>query len=203
MLIGLTGAYCAGKNFIGNLLQKRGFKVLDVDKLGHSAISISRELLISQFGKGILARDGSIDRSVLGKIVFSDQEKLKTLEAIIHPIANRMTEDWLIQNKGENLVINAALLHKSSAFKDLDCIILVRAHLLTRLLRARKRDKLAISMLLKRFASQKEFASQYFGKETDIYTVDNRASFGIFAQRSKRKLEQQIDAILAREGMVQ
>ena len=42
MLVGLTGAYSAGKNRVGVLLEQRGFQVLDVDKLGHRAIEAEK-----------------------------------------------------------------------------------------------------------------------------------------------------------------
>jgi len=203
MLIGLTGAYCAGKNHVGKLIEKRGFTVLDVDKLGHVAIRESKDLLVRRFGKDILQLDGEVDRKALGALVFSKPKKLRNLEEIVHPIVNRMTEEWVMKNVGSNLAINAALLHRSSVIDRLDFILLVRAPLLVRLLRAKKRDKLPIIHILKRFASQKNFASQYLEKETDIYTVDNRASFGIFAKHAEQALEQSVDAILAREGMVQ
>jgi dephospho-CoA kinase len=38
MIIGLTGTYCAGKNYIAGFFLKKGIPVLDVDKLCHSVI---------------------------------------------------------------------------------------------------------------------------------------------------------------------
>ncbi|MCL2374428.1 MAG: dephospho-CoA kinase, partial [Treponema sp.] len=49
-LIGLTGAYCAGKNRVALLLEQRGFAVLDVDKLGHEVIETEKTRLVSHFG---------------------------------------------------------------------------------------------------------------------------------------------------------
>jgi dephospho-CoA kinase len=50
----------------------------------------------------------------------------------------------------------------------------VEAPFLTRLFRAKRRDKLPFRELFKRFASQKGFASQYYQKKADIFKVENR-----------------------------
>ncbi len=202
MLIGLTGAYCAGKNYVGRLLEARGLEVLDVDKLGHRATEDEKAAIVARFGAGILRTDGTVDRAALGKLVFGRPAELAALEAIIHPAANRLVEEWIAERPGKDLVINAALLHRATVFRRLDFIIMVRAPFLQRLQRGRRRDGLPIRTLLRRFASQRNFASQYFEKAADIHIVDNRSASGPCARRRTRALERTLDTILAREGMV-
>jgi dephospho-CoA kinase len=200
-LIGLAGAYCAGKNYIAGLLKKRGLPVLDVDKLGHTALEAGREAVLARFGEDVLGPGGTIDRRRLGEKIFGKPEETAALEAIVHPLANRLTDEWIAEQKGGACVINAALLHKSSAFNRLDFIILVRAPFLIRLLRARKRDRLPWRILLKRFASQKQFTSQYLKGKADIYNVDNRGYPSWMSRFFRRKLENRIDRILSGEGI--
>jgi dephospho-CoA kinase len=200
-LIGLTGTYCAGKNYVGALLEERGLPVLDVDKLGHQAIELEREAILRRFGEDILGPTGAIDRRLLGAKVFGDRSELAALQDIVHPAANRMTDRWIADQGGRPCVINAALLHQSSAFPRLACVILVRAPVLTRLLRARKRDGLPLGRLLARFRSQKLFTSQYFAGKADIYVIENRGYFGFRASRNRKRLETQINDILSRLGM--
>ena len=202
MLIGLTGQYCAGKNHIAMLLEERGCEVLDVDKLGHRAIEAARDEIAARFGATVLDADGTVDRKALGKLVFGKAEELAALESIIHPAANRLTERWISERENKNLVINAALLHRSSVFARLDCVILVKAAFLTRLFRALRRDKLSIPVLLERFRSQKHFDSQYYSRKTDIHIVRNKGAFGPCVQLRARALERRIDSILTRIGMV-
>ncbi len=202
MLIGLTGKYCAGKNHVARMLENRGWLVLDVDKLGHRAIDAEREAIIARFGAAALGREGAIDRKALGALVFGKPQELAALEAIIHPAANRLTEEWIAEHPGQNLAVNAALLHRSSVFDRLDRIVLVTAPFPTRLFRALRRDGLSIMTLLKRFSSQKDFEAQYFAKKSDILIVRNKGAFGPFAAQNAKKLERRIDTILARIGMV-
>jgi dephospho-CoA kinase len=203
-IIGLTGTYCAGKNYVAALLAGRGLAVLDVDKLGHRAIVEEKAAIVARFGMDIMGNDGEVDRRRLGTKVFGRPDELAALEAIVHPAANRLTNEWLAAQGDRPCVVNAALLHRSSVFGRLDALILVRAPYITRLLRARKRDHLPWRVLIRRFHSQKGFISQYkdkrFSGDADIYFIDNRGCF--FPRLLEGVLVRRIDKILAKEGIV-
>jgi dephospho-CoA kinase len=194
MLIGLTGKYCSGKNHVAALLERRGLPVLDVDKLGHIAIENKKAAILERFGEGIQNQDGSINRRLLGEWVFGKGDELAALEAIVHPEANRLTLEWIAAQNGQPCVINAALLHRSSVFDRLDCLILVSAPLLVRLIRAKQRDKHPWAVLLRRFSSQKQFAAQYLAGNADIYKVENPGT-------NRIRLEHRIDTILSKLGL--
>jgi len=206
-LIGLTGLYCAGKNHVALLLEQRGLPVLDADKLGHAVIEMEKECLLSRFGAEILGEGGLVDRKRLGAKVFGRPGELAALENIIHPRVNRETLEWIKTRKEKACVINAALLHRSSAFNELDAVIVVEASFLIRLLRARRRDHLPLSQLVKRFRSQSDFDTQYFKGKTDIYRVSNSSGCpnsgcpGSRAGSLRNKLENRINEILSREGI--
>ena len=202
MLIGLTGTYCAGKNYVAGLLEERGLAVLDVDKLGYAAIEAEKEAIFSRFGRDITGPGGMVDRRLLGKKVFGKRGELAALEAIVHPVANRLTDEWIAGQGGKPCVINAALLHRSSVFGRLDCVILVCAPLLTRLARARKRDGLPWLALVKRFASQKHFTAQYLAGNADIYKIENRGFSPAASRRFRSGIERRIDEILSGEGIL-
>jgi dephospho-CoA kinase len=200
-IIGLTGTYCAGKNHVARLLEERGIPVLDVDKLGHKALEIERDAVAARFGPHILGPDGAVDRRRLGALVFGNPGELAALEGIVHPAANRLTLEWLAGREGCPCVINAALLHKSAALDRLDAIILVKAPVLTRLLRARRRDRLPWAELLKRFASQRDFTTQYFLGKSDIHTIHNRGYTSICTRFWRSSLEKRIALVIARLGI--
>jgi dephospho-CoA kinase len=208
MLIGLTGKYCAGKNHIGAIFKARGLPVLDVDKLGYQVLETEKETIFSKLGSDLQKSDGSLDRRLQGQRVFGNPKKLAILEAIVHPSVNRLTIEWIGDRGGSkqpgskqpgskqpSCVINAALLHKSEVFHQLDCIILVTAPVFVRFFRAKRRDKLPWLDIFKRFASQKDFNSQYLSVNAEIYRVGNPGLFG-----SRNILKHQIDKIL--EGIL-
>jgi dephospho-CoA kinase len=194
ILLGLTGLYCAGKNFVGGIFEKKGFAVLDVDKLGHAALENKKNIIAERFGVGVLGRDGAVDRRALGESVFGRPEELADLENIVHPEVNRLTLKWVDSNRDRSCVVNAALLHKSAVFGRLDALVFVKAPYPLRLFRARKRDRLSWKELLRRFESQ-HFDIYYSGKKADTYCIYNWG-FGIFSQLNRHSLEKRVDIIL-------
>ena len=200
-IIGLTGFYCAGKNHVARILEERSLPVLDVDKQGYEVIEKEKGRLIARFGEDILGNDGLVDRRRLGARVFGRSAELAALEEIIHPRVNQETLDWLNSREEKACVINAALLHRSSAFEVLDAVIIVEAPFVTRLFRARKRDLLPWAELIKRFRSQRKFNSQYLKRKTDIYRVENPGFFSFRSRFLRHKLEARIDEILSLQGI--
>jgi len=200
-IIGLTGSYCAGKNHVALLLEQRGLPVLDVDKLGHQVIKTEKDRLAARFGDDILDSGGQVDRKRLGAKVFGKPGELAALEEIIHPGANRETLAWINARAEKACVVNAALLHRSSAFEILDALIIVEAGFFTRLLRAKKRDALPLAVLLKRFRSQRNFTSQYSTGNADIYRVENSGFSGFRSRSLRNKLEKRINEILSLMGI--
>ena len=197
MLIGLTGKYCAGKNHAAAFLEKCGFPVLDVDKLGHTALEYKKDRVFSLFGNELKNPDGSVNRRLLGEKVFGKKDAITALEAIIHPQVNRMTMEWISSQNGKTCVINAALLHRSAVFGQFDCVLLVTAPFLVRLLRAKRRDRLSWSSILRRLISQKRFTLQYFAGNADIYIVENPSGgFSADSTGKETKLERRIGEIL-------
>jgi len=194
MLVGLTGLYCSGKNHVAAFLEKRGFPVLDVDKLGHIAIENKKSDILNRFGDGLRDQNGSVNRRLLGEKVFGQKDEMAALEAIVHPEANRLTLEWIDAQNGKTCIINAAVLHKSAVFNRLDGIILVSAPLCIRLVRAKRRDKLPWAVLVQRLLSQRQFTAQYLAKNADIYRVKNPGM-------SRTRLEYRIVSILSKLGL--
>jgi dephospho-CoA kinase len=204
VVIGLTGLYCSGKNHVAALLEKRGVPVLDVDKLGHRALESEKAAVVARFGRDVLAPDGSVDRRLLAETAYSAKRRdgLAALEAIVHPVVNALTGQWIEETArrgaadtalraGGLCVVNAALIHLSCVFPRLRALIVVKAPFPVRLYRARKRDKIPLGELVRRFRSQAAFSSQYFAAKTDIYTIDNSGFSG-----SGANLEKRLDEIL-------
>jgi dephospho-CoA kinase len=195
MLLGLTGLYCAGKNFAGEILERKGFAVLDVDKLGHIALENRKEAIAACFGSDVLNKDGVVDRRALGRRVFGKPVALDALEDIVHPEVNSLTLEWINAHRDRNRVINAALLHKSSAFTMLDAVIFIKAPYIARVFRAKKRDGLPLKEIRRRFDSQR-FDVYYSGQKTDIYYINN-CGFGFYSRLNRHRFERRLDEILS------
>ncbi|MDR3301491.1 MAG: dephospho-CoA kinase [Spirochaetaceae bacterium] len=186
MLIGLTGLSCAGKNYVARLLLERGCRVLDADELAHEVLDEQKAAVLTRWGEGVLDTNGKVSRQALGAAVFGNQEKLSALENLLYPAIDRKILEWVEGGEQEISVINAAVLHKSAVFEKLDLLVIVRAPYLTRLFRAKFRDKRTFRQIIRRFRSQHDFLSQYFTKNADICIIEN-GGIGIFPFRSAMK----------------
>ena len=87
-VIGLTGGIASGKSTVSSLLIKKGFKVIDADTISREVAEPGKPSyreIIKYFGEKVLHDDKSLNRKVLGDLVFSDKQLLKVLNSIIHP----------------------------------------------------------------------------------------------------------------------
>ena len=62
------------------------------------------------FGKEVVGEDGTINRRVLGSIVFSDPEKMKQLTAISWPLIHDMAREEIEKCHESIIVVEAAVL---------------------------------------------------------------------------------------------
>lgn len=87
--IGLVGPIGCGKSTVAGWLADKGAVVVDADRVAGAVLDPGEPALdevIAVFGDDLLRDDGSIDRSALGEVVFSDPAALARLEAIVHPV---------------------------------------------------------------------------------------------------------------------
>jgi len=86
--IGLTGPIGCGKSTVAGLLAERGALVVDADAAARAVTqpgSPAHDAVLAAFGPTVAAPDGTLDRAALAAIVFRDPERLRALEAIVHP----------------------------------------------------------------------------------------------------------------------
>ncbi len=71
------------------MLSELGAVVVDADLLAREVVEPGTPGLaavVAEFGDGVLADDGTLDRPALGAVVFGDQAARRRLEAILHPL---------------------------------------------------------------------------------------------------------------------
>lgn len=125
-IIGITGGIGSGKSVVLNLLRKQyNAYVVETDILAHQLMKPGNQMydrIVACFGKEIIGKDGTLDRNLLGNIVFHDEVKLKLLNRIVHPeVKNYIVSDIKIQkDKGEVslYVIESAILIETG-FKEI------------------------------------------------------------------------------------
>lgn len=193
LVLGIAGKCCSGKDLVTDWLVQRSWRPIDVDAIGHRALAARHTELVAAFGMTILSRTGAIDRKKLGTIVFGDKNQLLRLERIVHPWmrdrvraeteAFRATVERGDEGIPTGLVINAALLFHMGLDAFCDRVIMVQAPLLTRLIRARRRDKYSWKRIIDRLRTQSEIDAQAHASAADIIRVKNgKRPSDLFAQ---------------------
>jgi len=87
--IGLTGGIASGKTTIGKILDSMGYIVIDADRLGRKVLEpggAGLAQVVDRFGAIMLREDGTLDRQKVAEMVFTDAQKRKQLEEIVHPL---------------------------------------------------------------------------------------------------------------------
>ncbi len=128
--VGLTGGIASGKSTVAARMRELGLTVMNADLLAHQLMEPGQpafDEIVREFGRGILAADGTVDRKKLGDIVFRDAARRERLNAIVHPRVIQAREEQLGQMEAENprglAIVEAALLIEAGYYKKLDRLI--------------------------------------------------------------------------------
>jgi dephospho-CoA kinase len=126
MIIAITGQIGAGKTTAAQFLKEAGFKVMDVDDLGHEVLQYPeiKQQIVSQFGHDVLDERSGIDSTRLASLVFIHLDRLKILNNIVHPALRKLLSSRLHAESGDT-VIDAALCNELGIPSLADRIILV------------------------------------------------------------------------------
>lgn len=148
--VGITGNIAAGKSEVEKIISKLGFLVFDLDKITHFLLENDKKIQTK-----ILKIFQTLDRKEISKVAFSDKNKLKLLEEIIHPELRLQVLKIFNQNKNQDKVfVSGALLYEAGFDKLFDKIIFVDAQYLIRLQRLMKRNNFSIAQADERLKSQ-------------------------------------------------
>ena len=93
-VLGLTGSIGMGKSATADLFRRLGVPVHDADATVHRLYRGRAAPLIDKAFPGTVT-DGAVDRARLGAAVLDSPERMKQLEAIVHPLVREEEEDFL------------------------------------------------------------------------------------------------------------
>jgi dephospho-CoA kinase len=186
--IGLTGGIASGKSTVAQILRQKSVPVIDADQLAHQALAVNKPDLIHMFGPAILGANGDIDRRQLGDIVFSSPQKLKQLEALVHPWVQSQVRQLKQQMQDQGVamaVYDVPLLFEKGLQEQFDQVVLVYAPRTTMKERLIKRNHL----------SETE-ADLRLDRQWDIEDKKNQSDYVIHNEGDFVHLEELVDAWL-------
>ncbi|VEF47351.1 dephospho-CoA kinase [Bacillus freudenreichii] len=159
-IVGLTGGIASGKSTVSKLLEKRGFTIVDADIAARKVVEPGESAyseIVEAFGKGILLKDGTLDRGKLGSIVFQDEEERKKLNGIVHPAVRKKMKEWqedAIKKGKQTVVLDIPLLYESKLTHLVEKVIVVYVNEETQLKRLMERNDFTEDEAKSRISSQ-------------------------------------------------
>ncbi len=174
-VIGLTGNIAVGKSVVRQMLQHLGAYTIDADQLSHQATAPGAPAYlptVEMFGKFILNSDGTVNRPLLGNIVFTYPDALAKLEAIIHPVVGQAIAALLGRAKQRVVVIEAIKLLESENLRNIvDAVWVVDASAEAQIKRLVDRRKMSEEEARRRILAQRPQAEK-IAKANVIITND-------------------------------
>ncbi|MFJ8628090.1 dephospho-CoA kinase [Kitasatospora sp. NPDC093550] len=129
--IGLTGGIGAGKSEVSRLFAAHGAVIVDSDLIAREVVAPGTDGLaavVAEFGPEVLREDGTLDRPALGAVVFADPERLKALNAIVHPLVRARSAELEAAAAPDAVVVHdVPLLAENGLAPLFDLIVVVDA----------------------------------------------------------------------------
>lgn len=141
-ILGVTGNIAVGKSTVLRRLAELGAYAIDADLVYRELVEPGEPLLASladRFGPEILGDEGSLDRSALGAIVFSDPAALADLDRLTHPAVIAEIDRRVAEISEGVAVIDAVKLIESGHADHCDEVWLVMADTETQVTRLMNR----------------------------------------------------------------
>jgi len=155
-VIGLTGGIGSGKTTVLELFKQLGCATyvsdIEAKKLMSNNVKLISE--IKQLLGDEAYINGNLNRNYIAKIVFNNKEKLKALNALVHPAVREDFKSFVKQSKSEIVIYEAAILFESGSDALCDYIITVVTDINERIERIIKRDGVTKQQVLERMQHQ-------------------------------------------------
>jgi dephospho-CoA kinase len=136
--IGLTGGIGSGKSTVARLLAENGAFLVDTDAIARALTlpgGAAIPALAAEFGAGMLAADGALDRERMRERVFADPAAKGRLEAILHPMISAETQRQAALAGAQPVVFDVPLLAESTHWRErvdrvlvIDCLEATQVH---------------------------------------------------------------------------
>ena len=159
-VIGLTGGIASGKTTVSNLFKVSGVPVIDADLVARQVVekgTVGLTALVNRFGEEILNADGTLNRTELGKRMFSKEAVRSEVNDILQPLIRKEITARMKAYKDQGkplIVLDIPLLFEMNYENLCDDIIVVAVSVETQIERMEKRNGYTREEALERIQSQ-------------------------------------------------
>ena len=179
--VGLTGNIASGKSHTSSVFAELGAHIIDADIIAHELFAPGTSTytnVVQAFGSRILAADSTINRKILGEIVFHQPEQRLMLNALVHPdvVEEVMRRTFELAKQGFDgiVIVDAALMVESGFYKTQDRLIVVTCDPALQLARVMSRCGLNAEEARLRIEAQMPVADKI---RLADYTIDTSGTY--------------------------
>lgn len=171
IVLGLTGKTGAGKTTVSSFLKEKGCYIIDGDIAARKVTKKGSPVLTAlaeAFGKDIINKDGTLNRSLCAKRAFSSKENTEKLNSITHTAIDTLFREEIQKAEKDGFsvcVIDAAALLESPSKALCSKIAVVTAPEEIRLKRILRRDAISMEQAVSRIKAQK--SDNYYIEQAD------------------------------------
>jgi len=155
--VALTGGIASGKTLVSDEFIRLGVPVIDTDIIAHQLVEPGQAALTEiadAFGPGVVDESGQLNRQKMRSLIFSDTEKRKELETILHPKIRQSVEQAIAKVTFAYCVLVVPLLVESSAYPNVNRVLVVDVEPETQIRRLMARDHCTRDQAEQALASQ-------------------------------------------------
>lgn len=171
-IIGITGHSGSGKTTFAAMLTSYGFTHIDCDKLVHTRIYTNPAVLnkfSEVFGPEFINKDKTLNRKLLSKLVFSNEQAYKKLMVTVKPFIINAINLLTKENNGKTILLDAPTLFEFGLESICDKTIAVVSSKATE--RICIRDSITVDDANKRLAHQK--GEEFYKGKCDYLIINN------------------------------
>lgn len=188
LVIIITGGIASGKSFVLQHFANLGFETLSLDEIANTFLDKSSPVYIKitqAFPECVSQVNGYLDKRLLSTLVFSNTEKLKLLNSLIHPLIRARYQN-IIKDRQRSIVIEIPLMIEAMVRDNYeyenDAIILVKSSYETRLKRIMQRKNMTKERFDAIVALQ---LSEVVKEEYADFIIENENPLAVFNQVEK------------------
>jgi dephospho-CoA kinase len=185
-VIAITGGIATGKSSVSEILNSKGYKIIDADKLVKGIYQTQEALDFVKSNIPEAYSDGGINFKTLRELFFRSNEIKKRIEDFIYPNlkAAFLKEAASILNQ-DFYIYDVPLLFERGIDSKVDVVVVVYASRETQIHRVIERDHCS-----------PELANKILDEQMDIEVKKTRANFIIKNQETKKELAVEVDQLL-------
>ncbi|UPR29088.1 dephospho-CoA kinase [Vibrio crassostreae] len=163
IIIGLSGGIASGKTTVANLFNEHfNIDIVDADIVAREVVALGSDGLkqiAEHFGESILLEDGTLNRSRLRELIFSDSKEKQWLNDLLHPMIRDKIDSDLSKITSPYGLLVAPLLVENQMQGMADRVLIVDVPAEVQIERTMSRDNVSreqVASILKSQASREQ-----------------------------------------------